>query len=437
MTRTLGLPVFFVVSLSSVAFAETPLPQLPPADSATPPPPAPTAPPTTDASPVSNAPLDEATWRARYAEASAKLSNGDYANALTAFTVLVAAAPTEATKNLALAQVKVASDLAKGTTPPAPTFPPPPSTQELPPPAVAPVAPPPVLTTRSLDELIWLYTSTLSYGFMTGLLVDAGVHENPADTNRDSHVAVPIATLATGALLSVVIAVSDSKYTFRYGVPQSITSGMYIGIEQGFFWSIWDASRTNTPTPTYLHTAGTLWGLTTAGAVLGGTIGGIGKVTPGQASWTGSLSFWPAEIFGSIALASTGADGTRANLVKGERNMGIVGGVTGLIGVVTGAATSVWLQPSVARSRYIDLLSFAGGLLGGSVCITMHNCNEAGVFGGIALGSGIGFIGTLIATQLVGDLNDPIARHFPGLKDVTPTITPVNGGATLGFGGSL
>lgn len=434
MSHTLSVPLFFAVSFCPlVALAQTTsLPPLPAADAGAPsssadsgtsaPPPTPV-----DDAAVSTAPLDEAAWRARYADASARLASGDYQAAITAFTALVAAAPTDADKNLALAQVKVATDLSKGVAPE--TVAPPPTPQEV------PAAPRTRTRARSLDELLELYGSTLSFGFVTGLLVDASVQE--ASHNRDSHQPVLIATLTTSALTSVALTIIDGHTTIRYGVPQSISSGLHLGIEQGIFWSLWDASRTYVTTPSYLHTAGTLWGFSVAGAVAGGVVGGTLKVTPGQASWVGTISLWPALVLGSISLAATGADATNASIVLGERNFGMVGGITSLAGIGVGALTAHFVQPSIARARFIDLAAGAGAVLGGASCLPTRHCREPGVFAGIAAGSGLGFIVALIATQFTGDLVDRVDEHFPALKNVTPTITPTSGGATIGASGLL
>lgn len=131
--------------------------------------------------------------------------------------------------------------------------------------------------------------NTLSYGLATGVLVDAVVRE--AGSNAINHVPIPIATLATTALATVTITVIDSTTRILYGVLQSITSGMNMGLEQGAFWSLWDASRATVPTPSYLHTAATIWGFTTAGVLAGGVVGGLAKATAGQASWVGTISF--------------------------------------------------------------------------------------------------------------------------------------------------
>lgn len=364
--------------------------------------------------------------------------SGDYQHALASFNTLAAAAPNETSKNLALEQAKIATNLAhedaarheqRETENIAPT------PQELPPPDAHVVR----AGARTLDELFELYGSTLTYGVVTGVLVDGGVSEKTSG-NYDSHVAIPITMLSLGAVASLVITIADAKGALRYGVPQSISSGLHMGLEQGFFWALWDRSRESVPTPSYLHTAATVWGFTTAGAIAGGLVGGLAKVTPGQASWVGTISFWPAVILGSISLAATGRDGTLPNIVKGERNLGLVGGITGLAGLGVGVLTARWVKPSISRTRYIDLGSGLGGLFGGLLCVASNSrrgseCNEAGVFGGIAIGTGLGFISSMIVTQWLA--RNTAENSSPVLNAMRPSITPVAGGAIFGVSGSL
>jgi len=369
---------------------------------------------------AAEAPLDEETWRARFADASGHLARGEYELAIAGFTALVPIAPTESLREQASAQLKVTAEMQKPKVPPPPT-----ADNELPP---DPNAPPTHVRSRSLDELIWIDMNTLSYGLATGVLVDAVVRE--AGSNAINHVPIPIATLATTALATVTITVIDSTTRILYGVLQSITSGMNMGLEQGAFWSLWDASRATVPTPSYLHTAATIWGFTTAGVLAGGVVGGLAKATAGQASWVGTISLWPALILGSGALAVTARDDLTTSRVKGERNFGLVGGLTQIAGIGVAAITAVWIQPSVARARFIDVASFVGGILGVVLCT--QGCSESVAFGGIAIGATLGFATSLLATQWLDH------GHVSGrISAATPTITPVNSGATFAFSGAL
>ena len=102
-------------------------------------------------------------------------------------------------------------------------------------------------------------------------------------------------------------------------------------------------------------------------AEISGTLGapdGSATVTGGVQVLKASAALDSNAVKDKYGVDFNAKVGAEANLVKGERNMGVVGGVTGLAGVAVGALTASWLQPSVARSRYIDLSSCAGGLIG-------------------------------------------------------------------------
>ncbi len=410
--RTHGVWFFFSVSLAStVAFAQQSADAGPPAEMVD---------GSTDAGFTA---LDDDSWDARYADASGRLARGELEAAIAGFSALVPIAPNDTLRDRAIAQLKVAIEMGKPKLPPAP-----PEDSELPP---DPNTPPKHVRSRSLDELVWMYTSTVSYGLTVGLLADGVVNEG---RGIDTHVAIPIGAVSFGALAGVAIAVIDTHSAFRYGVPQSITSGMYIGLEQGLFWALWDAARDNGAQ--YLRTTATVWGFTTAGALTGGIVGGLAKTTPGQASWVGTFALWSGVILGSSALAVTATDDTGQARLQGERNLGLVGGIAQLGGIGVGALSAAWIQPSVSRSRYIDLGSLSGASMGGLLCTELwRHCSEAGAMGGIAIGASLGFVSTLIATSWLR--NDPIARSFPALDHVTPTITPTSGGATLGLSGAL
>jgi len=445
------------VTARALAQTQPALPPLPTSAPTPPPPPPPAAPPTAPQQPqqqsdLGGAPLDENAWHQRFAEASDKLNAHAYDEALALFTALVAAAPSDADRALALHQVHVAADMKNGV---APQGLPPPSTPPAPPAPSAGELPPteqPAFTSkplapgererRSNEEIGWLYASTLTYGFASGLVVDGAANQGKNGVDLWPLVGTMIGVSGLG---SAAVAVADAKKIWKYGMPQSITTGLHIGFEQGLAWALMDAKNGTTgKDPSYLQTAAIIWSATSIGAVGGGIFGAVAKVTPGEVGWVGSLSLWPSVVLGGAAYGVTAGGETTADLVKGEHAMGLVGGVAGLAGMAVGMITAPYVQPSALRVRLIDVGGFGGALLGvmigtvaGAACSAHNdNCRPVGAFTGIAIGSGIGAGAVMLGTAWMK--RDPVALHWgKALDSVQPSVTPTQGGAVIGLGGSL
>lgn len=100
------------------------------------------------------------------------------------------------------------------------------------------------------------------------------------------------------------MAFADSHQPLPYGVPQSIVSGMYIGLEQGLVWSLWNQASVDRADEWEDTTVATVvWGSASAGALAGGIVGATAGTTPGRASFVGSASLWGAGLAGLTVAA--------------------------------------------------------------------------------------------------------------------------------------
>jgi hypothetical protein len=128
---------------------------------------------------------------------------------------------------------------------------------------------------RTADEIGVLYRSSIVYGLGMGLWFDAQVE--PKDVSAGVLPPLALAGAAVGA-----VAILDSGRGLRYGVAQSIASGMYIGRWQGIAWTTYvQASSSYRSQLSGKAYATALWGSATLGAVVGGVVGTQTATTPG------------------------------------------------------------------------------------------------------------------------------------------------------------
>jgi hypothetical protein len=371
-------------------------------------------------------------WRRRYTAARALLLDGEFAAAAMQLAELEKTATSSDDRAAAHALRTLADEwTARGL-----AFTRRPDLAPLPEPPAAP-------DRRSLDEIVWLYTNSVVYGIGSGLgLATITRPRTPAP-------AIVPAVALTAASVGTVIALETGP-GFRYGVPQSIVTGMWIGFEHGLVWSIFadlegrDGGRSGIKT----STASTImWSFSTAGAIGGGVLGSVLPTTPGRSAWVGSTALWMGTLGGLTA-------GAVANQ-KGRPTTGIaVTGVGLTLGTGVGMLSAGAVSPSIARVRLIDLSAVLGGLTGAAlyVAAASNDAEGQGVAGATALGIASGLaIGWLATSKMSTDRlrrSAPQTSTPPGeasegargnfLARMRPLLIPSQGGgAMMGAGGTL
>jgi hypothetical protein len=350
-------------------------------------------------------------WQLKYDEARAKLVAGEFAEAAARFADLESSTTNGADRAVAHAQRTLAEEwLSRGA-----------KlvvranregggleqTGALPPP-----------DRRSTDELVSLYTNAALYGIGSGVWL--ATLTNPQTVAAG---VLPALVLTAGSVGTVVAL--DSTPSFLYGVPQSIVSGLYVGLEEGVVWTGWaNSNHANLQTRTQ---ATLIWSLSSIGAVGGGILGQALGTTPGRASWVGSAALWTGTIAGLVAGAAIRDGSTDALAVAG----------TGLtIGVGIGLATASSASPSIARVRLLDLSGLLGGLTTGALYAAAANDHSDGraAAGVVALGTASGLVAGWFLTQ---SIQDDHPRRNLGLDRIRPMVLPAKSGAMIGASASL
>lgn len=394
----------------------------PPSTSSTPPASAPGAPPTSasePAVPTVDSPTTRA-WTAAYEDARAKLLAGEFSEAAAMFAELERNATNRSDRTLAHEQWVLSDEWSR---------------RRL---ALVRKSDVPEIKSggvatdhRSTDEIVSLYASSVVYGLGTGTMLDIDLKANSATA-----VTLPL-LLGTGASVGTVVGL-DWGRGFRYGVPQSIVSGMYLGLEDGIFWALLATTAPNTSWDAV--GAGTfIWATTTAGAVAGGVIGQSWGTSPGRAAFVGSSGLWVGMVgtFGSLAFLSS----DDARLGTGVGGAGVLGGA------ILGGVFASSVSPSVWRMRLVDIGGVVGGLLGaGTYAIVAPSGGGDGrlAAGLITLGmaSGVGtsfWLTSGMEHDYPAERTSEDTKRSAWLSTVTPVITPSprGSGATLGLAGTL
>jgi hypothetical protein len=293
---------------------------------------------------------------------------------------------------------------------------------------------PVLLDRRSADEIGILYTDAVLYGLGTGIALDTW-------TKPSSAAGGILPALALGGAAAGVVYLLDHSEPLRYGVAQSITSGMWVGFEEGLAWTLWNQARSSRSEEWSASTVATaLWGTATAGAALGGVLGNAYGTTPGRASFMGSAALWTGLVSGLI-----GATALEKSSTADEGFM--LASAIGLnAGVVAGVLIGKDVSPSIARVRFLDLGGLAGGILAGGLYFAFadQHADQRTATGVLAAGiTG----GLLLAWHLTSGMEPdyPRAGHpAAGVLDgLTPTLSPSasNGrgvdGAVAGVGGAF
>lgn len=353
-------------------------------------------------------------WTLAYDEARARFLVGDFSDAAARFEALEKSAVNRVDRAIAREQKTLAAEWARRNL----AFVNRSSLGES-------TASAKALDKRTTDELVSLYTNSVFYGIGSGIWL-------ASLTEPKSAAAGILPTIAlTAASVGTVIAL-DSGRGFRYGVAQSIVSGLYIGLESGVAWTVWHNNRKGESDLEAKEQGTIIWGLSMAGAITGGVLGHALGTTPGRSSWVGSTALWSGLIF----AFTTGA------LVKEDDPPPEVFAAAGVglgLGTVTGLATAGAVSPSIARVRFLDLGGLAGGLLSAGLYVAVANdeANGRAASGITALGAAGGLAATWAITASMPD--DRLRTEEPPetVAKMRPMLMPMNGGGMMGVGGVL
>ncbi len=367
--------------------------------------------PATAASPTAKPPIG--SFRARYIEAREALFAGKFDDCRDSFAALAAEAPSESDRLLASEMADVCGTLAKKNLALV-------HQKDLGESSISAKA----AGIRTTDELVLLYTNAVFYGVGTGVFVGTV-------TDARSVAGYVLPMIGTAGLGTGLVYAADRGKGIPYGVPQSITTGMYLGLEQGLLWTIWQESKTRSDRWEESTIATVIWASSTLGGVAGGLIGANTNATPGRASWVGSAGLWTGAVAGLVGLAAHGTG-------RGEEGSFALSAAVGVAaGAVTGLATAVAVSPSIARVRFIDLGGIAGGLLaGGLYAVAAERGNgsvtAAALVTAVGIGGGLG-----VAAWLTSGM--PKDEGVRGKEEarIVPTVAPTRGGATFGLAGTF
>jgi hypothetical protein len=291
----------------------------------------------------------------------------------------------------------------------------------------------PIADRRSTDEISILYTNAAAYGLGTGLaLVPI------TDADRPASVILP--TLAIAGAAVGAVAIVDAETRLGYGVPQSVVSGMYIGLEQGISWVVWNQARARRQDQWQEEVVSALiWASATAGAALGGIVGSVRGTTPGRASFVGSTALWAGSVAGLLGGSfGDDNDGQRDDRAMLSAALGVNAGV------VAGVLMAGDVSPSIARVRFLDLGAVGGGVVLGGLYLAAADdgADSRSLMTTTALGIGAGFGIAWFATRKMAPDRGPSERataihERSFLSSLSASFAPTRGGALLALHGSM
>ena len=275
------------------------------------------------------------------------------------------------------------------------------------------------------DELAVLYTDSVLFGLGTGGWISVL-------TEAESAAGVILPVLVLGAGSAGVVAAIDHTRPFRYGVPQSIVTGMLLGFEEGMLWTYWNQARVRWDEEWEPKTmTSVIWGFTAAGALTGGIVGTAGGTTPGRASFVGSTSLWSAAVTGLLTTAATDLDDNSAD--DTILLASIIGLNAGAVGGMLGAGS---VSPTIARVRYLDLGGISGGILFGGLYVAAQGDSTDGRSAVAITATGmVAGLGTawLLTSGMPKDHR--VEKTTAAPVSWAPTILPLRSGAGLGVQG--
>ena len=277
---------------------------------------------------------------------------------------------------------------------------------------------------RTIDELAILYGNTLVWG--TGFGITIGFASRNSDPATFFLPAIGMSALGAGAL-----AYMDVRHgPLPYGVPQSITSGMYMGLVGGLYVSaiLEGENAVNDEEKVF---PGLVWGSMTAGALVGGLVGATVPITPGRASFTSSGVIWGGAL---STLVTLGFEDD--NFTSGPFITGLLGATAG--GVATGLLGGS-VAPSIARVRFLDVGAISGGLVFGGLYYSLSDGVDGQALSFLTSAGIIAGLATSFWLTNGMDRDEPRRGLEPKTAtwNATPFMTPQPGGGTLGLSGTF
>lgn len=429
MKRRIVLPALATTLVTSIALAQsapsppadapTPANSAPPAEQP-PPPPMPGPAPASDVPPPPMLPADDSAWRAAYEEARETLINGGFAAARDKLRDLERSAPSAEHRAVAgemrrLAEDLVVRDLALI------------ARQNLGESSLDAKA----FDRRTTDEIATLYSASVVYGIGGGIWL-------ATFTEPQTAAAGILPTLGfVGASAGVVYGIDNfGSRPLRYGVAQSISSGLYLGFLEGVTWTWWNQAATDRQDEWEAKgISSVIFGASTAGAIVGGVVGSMQGTTPGRAALMASVATWTGAVTGLMVGAVT------PDSDEDFRDDNVF--LTAALGMNAGAVGGIFLgqsiEPSIARVRFIDLGAAVGGLVFGSVYWAAANdeVTPTALMGSVSTGMGAGFGAAYLLTS---DMQpDRFQRRHEQEVGSTANlaISPTPGGAAVQLAGTF
>jgi hypothetical protein len=277
---------------------------------------------------------------------------------------------------------------------------------------------------RSIDELAILYSNTLIWGTGFGVVIGLGSDNSSAATYILP--AIGMSAIGVGALAYMDV----GRGPLRYGLPQSITSGMYMGIEAGVY-TAFILTAENAVHNSEKVIPGIVWGSATAGALIGGLVGATVPITPGRASFTSSGAIWGGLLTSLVTVGATDGKFSSSPFI------------TGLIGATAGGVGTALLgdsiSPSIARVRFIDVGAFAGGLVFGGFYASITDSVDGRALSFLTSAGVVAGLATSYWLTNGMDRDEPRRGNLTQSATwrATPFMTPQPGGGTLGFAGTF
>jgi hypothetical protein len=282
---------------------------------------------------------------------------------------------------------------------------------------------------RTIDELAILYTDAAVWGTGFGFTVGLSVRDA-----APAHYFLPAIGMSLAGAGAVAALDLSGDRRLRYGVPHSITAGLYTGLEAGFFAAM-TANGFSDRGPSAGAFAGTMWGGATAGALAGGLIGDAVGTTPGRASLVQSGAMWGGLITTLVTIGACGDGG--GCIGKAPWIAGLTGMTAAAVG---GGFLGSTLSPSIARVRFMDLGAFGGGLVVGGIYASIASSRgfDMRAFSLLtAAGTSAGLVGIGFATNKM-DRDEPRRQRGGAVvASMRPTFIPFNGGGGMGLTGTL
>jgi Tetratricopeptide repeat len=300
-------------------------------------------------------------------------------------------------------------------------------------------------------ELVPMYLTTTIWGAGTGFTIE---WMTKGSATASPYRAIGYGLGASAAGIGALLLVDHLGHPLAYGVPQSITAGLGIGLEGGVFL----AALTLPPSASsggeiFSARGGVMIGTSVAGAVVGGLLGETLGTSPARSAAIFSGAVWGGMLIGFTGGGTVGAV-SGSNGAAGTRAATAIGGIGGMvIGSMTAAVWAKDVTPSFSRVYSIDAAGLAGGVtglllpvVGEAVFKTKCQrpaCPDPNLFDltpfsllGTAIGTAIGLTIGIAVTRHMDPEVIPETSKTAGVFAL-PILVPTRGGGTIGLEGTF